>query len=119
MQRSRYAMAVGFGLVLVLNLPLANGGSQETLLATAMAPVAEALRERVAHDGWVRVRVGLRQPQDALAPGDAVQSDIRQDDLDRTVQDLLFALPPGSSSFKVFTISCNLSILLRFLEGSA
>ena len=23
------------------------------------------------------------------------------------------------SSFKVFTISCNLSILLRFLEGSA
>jgi hypothetical protein len=24
-----------------------------------------------------------------------------------------------TSSFKVFTISCNLSILLRFLEGSA
>jgi adenine-specific DNA-methyltransferase len=28
-------------------------------------------------------------------------------------------LGPWSSSFKVFTISCNLSILLRFLEGSA
>ena len=25
----------------------------------------------------------------------------------------------GPSSFKVFTISCNLSILLRFLEGLA
>jgi hypothetical protein len=51
MPRTRYAGAIGFCLVLVLNLSFGQGVAQDALAATG-----EALRERVARDGWVRVQ---------------------------------------------------------------
>ncbi|WP_295446853.1 RCC1 domain-containing protein, partial [uncultured Thiodictyon sp.] len=92
--------------MLLLTLSLGRGMARDSLAATGTAPAAgfepsavptaAALRDQVARDGWVRVGVDLRQPGDAVAPLDAAHTAIRQDDLERTAQDLLFALPDGS-----------------------
>ncbi|MBP9603282.1 MAG: hypothetical protein KBE53_04300, partial [Chromatiaceae bacterium] len=94
--------------MLVLNLSLGHARAQDSPEVTGMAPGAwsepngsattdEALREQVAQDEWLEVRVELRQPEgDAPEPGDTAQAAILQDELEWTAQDLLFALPVGS-----------------------
>ena len=103
----RYATAIGFCLMLVPSLSPGDAMAQDPPAVTGTAPVAwsdpnepaatgEALREQVARDGWVQVRVELRPSEDAPQSGDAAQAASLQDAVERTAQDLLFALPAGS-----------------------
>ena len=123
MPRSRYAGAIGFCLVLILNLSLGRGVAQDSVVVSGTAPVAgfdpsvvaatdEALREWVARDGWVRVQVDLRQPAGDAVPPAATQAAIQSDDLGQTAQDLLFALPAGSYD-AVQRIAGSSSLTLR------
>ncbi len=105
MPRNRFVGAIGFCLVLVLSLGQAVG--QESPVVNGTVPYAgfepsvpaatgEALREQAAREGWVRVRVDLRQPEDGTLPQVATRAAIPQDDFEHSAQDLLFALPAGS-----------------------
>ncbi|WP_295612432.1 hypothetical protein [uncultured Lamprocystis sp.] len=72
-------------LVLVLSLALGQAAAGLTAPGAAVPTSADALRAQVAAAGWVTVRVDLRAPASVAAA----------DDLEQTVQDLLFALPAG------------------------
>ena len=87
--------------VLILTLALGQGTPPSALAASGIASVAatepgllgstaKALRERTEREGQVRVRVTLRQSK-SLA-----QASVLENDLQRTAQDLLFALPSGT-----------------------
>ncbi len=73
-------------LILVLRLALGQAAAGLTVPGGVAANGADALRAQVAAAGWVTVRVELRAPAAVAAA----------DDLERTAQDLLFALPAGS-----------------------
>ncbi len=74
-----------------------NGALQVDEFGSSRALATEdALRERVAREGWVRVRVDLIQSAKLSVPSDAVEAGILEDQSERTTQDLLFALPAGS-----------------------
>ena len=76
-----------FCFILVLSLGQAVAGL--TAPGDAVPTNADALRAQVAAAGWVTVRVELGAPTAAASAAVA-------DDLEQTVQDLLFTLPAGS-----------------------
>jgi hypothetical protein len=99
--RCHAGVAAGLCLMLVVELTVVPAMAQEALAMTDRyspaefeandpGPIEEILREQVAIDGWVQVRVDLRQPE-GRAP-----TDIREDDLEGMAKALLFALPLGS-----------------------
>ncbi|WP_158308354.1 choice-of-anchor D domain-containing protein [Thiocapsa marina] len=94
-------------LMLMMSLSIGDALAQDSLSMNGMLRVdgsessgslatEDALRERVAREGWMRVRVDLIQSARLSVPSDAVESGILEDQLERTTQDLLFALPAGS-----------------------
>ncbi|MBK5967096.1 hypothetical protein CCR95_24255 [Thiocystis minor] len=108
MPRCHSAGAIGFSLMMVMNLSLGQGVAQDSLTVSETAPVAaygpseptatdDALREQVEREGWVLVHVDLRQSEEnSSVPEDTDQAAILQNDLEWMAQDLLFALPAGS-----------------------
>ncbi len=72
--------------MLVLSLALGQAAAGLTAPGDTAATTAAALRAQVAAAGWLTVRVELRAPVAVAAA----------DDLEQTVQDLLFAFPAGS-----------------------
>jgi hypothetical protein len=94
---------LGLGLVLAVCVQAGHVGAAPMLgeVATSAAPrssqeAVEVLREQVARDGWVRVRVDLHASGPGTAPAAAGSPAIREDDLEHTMQDVLFAMPLGS-----------------------
>ncbi|WP_020505794.1 RCC1 domain-containing protein [Lamprocystis purpurea] len=88
--RGQRAPLVLVGLLLTLSLVLGQAAAGLTAPDDAAATNAAALRAQVAAAGWVTVRVDLRASEQAAA------APVVEDDLEQTVQDLLFALPAGS-----------------------
>ncbi len=91
-----------FSLICVLGLLIAADAlpaqAAVSEVPTASLDVAEALRAQVALDGWLRVRVELH-PSGSLEPAwDAASMAALNEEMQRTVEDLLFAMPLGSYS---------------------
>lgn len=102
----RYAGALGLSLALILSLSFVQGAAQASPWADGLSRGAglapsrqeaadDTLRNLVIRDGWVLVRVQLREPQQA-ASRDAAQAASWWEDTNRTAEDLLFGLPDGS-----------------------
>ncbi len=99
--------AVGCWLVLVCHLAMGQPANQGGVLSSdkqagivwasnSSASMAEALRERVVKEEWVRVRVTLRSPLDTPALATEADLETRQAHLAWLEEDLLFSLPEGS-----------------------
>ncbi len=84
--RGQRAALFALSLILTLSLALDQAAAGSTAPGTAVVGTADALRAQVAAAGWVTVRVELRAPAAVAAA----------DDLEQTMQDLLFTLPAGS-----------------------
>ncbi len=124
-RRSWSSGAVGFCLTLFLALSLGGISAQDGPTASGAAPnpapypagfdplldlptpasaassdqaaTAEALREQVARDGTVRVRVELRVPAVTTTRLSVAQRGIWLSDLDQAAQGLLVELPAGTA----------------------
>jgi hypothetical protein len=71
------------------------GEAAGTLLPMTSEAV-ETLRSQITPDGWARIRVELLVPDLGSVTDDATLLVQREETIEQTELDLLFALPPGS-----------------------
>lgn len=92
--RFRFALIFVLGVQLAVGLlPVRAAVGEPT---TASAEVAEAMRVKVERDGWLRVRVDLNPALILEVSGDHALMSAGNDEMQRTVDDLLFEMPLGS-----------------------